>query len=90
MNPEDAVRYAFHTVGKALIVTTLILSVGFTVLSFSSFSMNSNMAKLTAITILFALIADFIFLPPLLIKFETWRSLVKRKQPSKPAFAESK
>lgn len=90
MNPEDAVRYAFHTVGKALIVTTLILSVGFTVLSFSSFSMNSNMAKLTAITILVALIADFIFLPPLLIKFETWRSLVKRKQPSKPAFAESK
>ena len=89
MSPEDAVRYAFHTVGKALIVTTLILSVGFAILSFSAFSMNSNMAKLTAITILVALIADFIFLPPLLIKFETWRSLVASKGPAKPALAES-
>ena len=90
MSPEDAVRYAFHTVGKALIVTTLILSVGFAVLSFSSFSMNSNMAKLTAITISSQKWRLCKALPPLLIKFETWRSLVKHKQPSKPAFAESK
>ena len=77
LNPEDAVRYAFTTVGKALTVTTVILVVGFTILSFSSFSMNSNMAKLTSATIIIALVADFIFLPPLLIKAEKWRSLVK-------------
>ena len=77
LSPEDAVRYAFNTVGKALTVTTFILGVGFTILAFSSFAMNSNMAKLTSLTIVIALIADFIFLPPLLIKFETWKPLVK-------------
>ena len=77
LSPEDAVRYAFTTVGKALTVTTLILVVGFLILSFSAFSMNSNMAKLTSVTIVIALVADFIFLPPLLIKVENWRSLIK-------------
>jgi len=92
LNPEDAVRYAFNTVGKALTVTTFILAVGFTILSFSSFAMNSNMAKLTSLTIVIALIADFIFLPPLLIKFEKWMPLVKSKSPKispKPVFAKS-
>jgi hypothetical protein len=87
---EDAVRYAFNTVGKALTVTTFILAIGFIILSFSAFSMNSNMAKLTSITIVIALIADFIFLPPLLIKFESWKPLVKNnisKLSSKPLFA---
>jgi uncharacterized protein len=92
MNPEDAVRYAFHTVGRALFVTTFILAVGFTILSFSSFAMNSNMARLTSLTIIIALVADFIFLPPLLIKFESWKSLVKSedsKLQRKPVLAES-
>ena len=93
LNPEDAVRYAFNTVGKALTVTTLILAIGFTILSFSSFAMNSNMAKLTSLTIVIALVADFIFLPPLLIKFETWKPLVKNKLSKisgEPVFVKSK
>ncbi len=77
MNPEDAVRYSFSTVGRALVVTSLILVAGFTVLSFSAFAMNGNMAKLTAITLSIALIADFLFLPPLLMKLEKIRPLVK-------------
>jgi predicted RND superfamily exporter protein len=83
MEPEDAVRYSFSTVGRALIVTSLILVTGFTVLSFSSFSMNGNMAKLTAITLSIALLADFIFLPPLLTKLEQFSPLVKST--SKPS-----
>jgi predicted RND superfamily exporter protein len=79
LGPEDAVRYAFNTVGKALTVTTFILAIGFSILSFSAFSMNSNMAKLTSVTIIIALLADFIFLPPLLLKFERWKPLVKNK-----------
>jgi predicted RND superfamily exporter protein len=92
MSPEDAVRYAFKTVGKALIVTSFILVVGFTILSFSAFAMNGNMAKLTAITLAIALIADFLFLPPLLIKFEKLYPLVGRsgsKMKEKPVLAES-
>jgi predicted RND superfamily exporter protein len=79
METEDAVRYSFSTVGRALIVTSLILVAGFTVLSFSSFSMNGNMAKLTAITLSIALLADFIFLPPLLMKLEQISPLVRSK-----------
>ncbi len=68
LNSEDAVRYAFHTVGIALLVTTLVLIAGFMVLHQSAFKLNSDMGLLTAVTIGLALIADFIFLPPLLMK----------------------
>ena len=67
MSAEDAVRYSFHTVGTALWITSLILIAGFFVLTFSGFLMNSQMGVLTAITIAFALAADFLFLPPLLM-----------------------
>jgi predicted RND superfamily exporter protein len=80
MNSHEAVRYAFSTVGIALIVTSLILVVGFTVLSFSAFSMNSGMALLTAITLAIALIADFFFLPPLLMRLEALDPSVKKDE----------
>ena len=67
LSPEDAVRYAFKNVGMALLVTTFILFIGFSVLSFSTFSMNSDLGLMTSITIGVALIADFVLLPPLLI-----------------------
>jgi len=68
MDAQDAVRYAFSTVGMALWVTSLVLIAGFLVLSQSAFQVNSGMGLLTAIVIVFALIADFLFLPPLLIR----------------------
>jgi len=80
LNPEDSVRYAFHTVGRALIVTSLILVVGFTILSFSAFAMNSGMGRLTAMVILIALVADFLFLPPLLIQMEKFRPAVEKNR----------
>jgi predicted RND superfamily exporter protein len=69
-SPADAVRYAFVSVGRALLVTSIVLVVGFLVLSLSSFELNSGMGLLTAIVIVFALVADFLLLPPLLIKLE--------------------
>ncbi|WP_372740140.1 RND family transporter [Neptunomonas sp.] len=67
---EDAVRYAFASVGRALWITTLVLVVGFLVLAQSSFKVNADMGLLTAITIMIALIVDFLFLPPLLMKLD--------------------
>jgi len=67
MNAEDAVRYAFNTVGVALFVTTVVLVGGFLVISQSNFLVNAEMGLLTAITIAIALIVDFLFLPPLLM-----------------------
>jgi predicted RND superfamily exporter protein len=70
LDPQGAVRYAFHTVGIALVVTTLVLIAGFMVLAQSAFKLNADMGILTALTIGFALLADFIFLPPLLMKVD--------------------
>jgi predicted RND superfamily exporter protein len=72
LDAEAAVRYAFSTVGVALWVTSAALIAGFLVLSTSSFELNSGMGLLTAIVIAFALLADFLFLPPLLIKMDQW------------------
>jgi len=70
MNSEDAVRYAFENVGMALFITSFALVAGFLVLSLSAFELNSGMGQLTAITIAAALVADFLLLPPLLMKLE--------------------
>ena len=69
-SPPDAVRYAFVTVGRALLTTSLVLVAGFLVLSLSSFELNAGMGLLTALVIALALVADFFLLPPLLMKVE--------------------
>ena len=71
MNSADAVRYAFSTVGKALWITTLVLIAGFLVLAQSAFEVNSGMGLLTALILAIALVADFLFLPPLLMALDT-------------------
>jgi predicted RND superfamily exporter protein len=70
LDEKEAVRYAFNTVGIALWVTSLVLVMGFWVLSQSHFSLNSDMGAMAAITIAIALIMDFLFLPPLLMRLE--------------------
>ncbi|MBU0960971.1 MAG: MMPL family transporter [Proteobacteria bacterium] len=70
MNSEDAVRYAFNTVGSAIWITTIALAGGFTVLSFSGFQINAHMGAMTALTISLALLLDFFFLPALLLKMD--------------------
>ena len=67
MGTEDAIVYAFRTVGTALTVTSLILCAGFLILSTSAFLPNGGMAQLTTIAIVAALLADFFLLPPLLM-----------------------
>ncbi len=74
LSSEDAVRYAFRNVGRALMTTSLVLVAGFIVLAFSSFKLNAGMGMLTAIVITFALLADFFLLPPLLMKLEGKKS----------------
>jgi len=64
---KQAVVYAFETVGRALVTTTIVLISGFAVLSTSSFALNSYMARITVIIITAALIIDFLLLPALLI-----------------------
>ncbi len=67
LSTEDAVRYSFRTVGIAIVVTSIALMAGFAILTLSGFYVNYSMGILTVIAILFALLTDFLFLPPLLI-----------------------
>jgi uncharacterized protein len=78
-SPEEAIRYAFHTVGRAIVVTTVVLVAGFSVLMQSNFGFNSDMGKLTAITIAVALILDLLLLPALLLSIDKIGSKIKNK-----------
>lgn len=68
-----AVRYAFAQVGGAMVITSLVLMAGFGVLTLSDFTINAQMGLLTAITIGFALLADMLMLPPLLLVWAAWQ-----------------
>ena len=70
LDSKQAVNYAFQTVGVALTATTIVLCVGFMVLSLSPFQINSEMGLMSALTIALALFVDFYFLPPLLLRFD--------------------
>lgn len=71
--PEAAIRYAFKTVGNALVITSIVLSAGFMVLAQSHFQVNAIMGLLVAITIVVALTFDFLFLPGLLLRLDRKR-----------------
>ncbi|WP_420856586.1 efflux RND transporter permease subunit [Vibrio pelagius] len=84
---EQAVRYAFHTVGRALWITTVVLVAGFSVLALSGFRLNADMGLLSAIVIFIALVVDFILLPILLMIFDNENHYVsdaKKQTPETP------
>ena len=64
---EDSIRYAFHNVGTAIVVNTIILTAGFLVMTTSAFKMNVDLGLMTVLAIVFALILDFLFLPAMLL-----------------------
>ena len=67
---SEAVRYAFRSVGQALFTTTMMLVLGFLVFASSGFAISWMLGLLVALTIGFALIYDFLLLPPLLIAID--------------------
>jgi predicted RND superfamily exporter protein len=83
LDAQAAVRYAFSSVGMALLITSIILVIGFSILSLSSFELNKGLGRLTAIVIVVALTADFFILPPLLMALGNTRiGLKKEKGPT--------
>jgi uncharacterized protein len=67
LSAPDSIRYAFETVGVAIIFNTIILLAGFLVLTQSAFKINMELGMLTSLTIGLALILDFLLLPGLLL-----------------------
>ncbi len=66
----EAVRSTFHTVGHALWTTTAVLAAGFLVFFSSGFEPSWVLGLMVAVTVVFALAADFLLLPPLLIAID--------------------
>jgi predicted RND superfamily exporter protein len=67
LNAHDGVRFSFSHVGSPLLITSGVLIIGFLVLVFSDFQLNAELGLLTAITLGFALLMDFLLLPPILM-----------------------
>ncbi|MFT6895966.1 MAG: putative RND superfamily exporter protein [Paraglaciecola sp.] len=66
---NDAVKRTFNSVGYALLYTTTIIAVGFSLLSFSDFVPSILFGLLTCLAMLVALITDTTLLPALLHRF---------------------
>ncbi len=79
LGTTEAVRYAFRTVGVALIATSVVLVANFAVIGTSNFYPNSSMGQLSAITIAMALVVDFFFFVPLLIVLDQRRRSGREK-----------
>ncbi len=77
LGPQLAIHETVRSVGVAVVVTSLALTLSFAVFTFSGFLVNQHLGWLTALTLLAALIADLFFLPSLLLRSD--------RQPRKPA-----
>lgn len=67
---ESAIRATIHRVGKALVMTTVALVAGHTVVVFSGFPAIQKFGLLTALTIGSALAGDLLILPALLVSVD--------------------
>ncbi|MGI9283958.1 MAG: efflux RND transporter permease subunit [Pseudomonadales bacterium] len=86
--PRDAVVKTYRSVGKALMMTTLVMATGFLIPSFVA-DMYANVLwyRMMIVVIVSALIIDLGFLPVLLVKIDPWLKL--GKQPARaPAAAD--
>ena len=66
LNSEEAINEVFEIVGTAMLVITLSLAAGFSVLIASGFEVNRSLGAQTTIVILANLFIDWLMLPPLL------------------------
>lgn len=72
-SPAEAVIKTTREVGSALCVTSFALISGFGCLAFSGFKLNESMGLLTGGCILFALVADLLLLPAILLWIDSER-----------------
>ena len=69
-SPADAIVPTFRLVGRPLLTTTLIFALGFLVFALSGLLTNQTLGLLVGLTVIVALVADFLLFPPLLMAFD--------------------
>ncbi len=70
-NVHDAIEYAMHTSGRAVMLTSIILVSGFSVMLLGSFVSYIYVGLFSAMIMSFALIGDLIFMPAMLYVFDS-------------------
>jgi len=66
-DPQKAVYETLHTTGRAMLVTTIVLSLGFFIFAFATMNNVTNFGLLTGFTIIMALVADYLIAPALMV-----------------------
>jgi len=66
LNMADTFDEVLHYAGRAILFTTIVLALSFSVFAFSTFTPNQNFGVVTAIALILALIIDLLYLPALL------------------------
>ena len=66
-NALEAVRQTLDTSGRAMVTTSIVLCLGFSILMLSSMHNITNFGLLIALTIFMALVADFLLAPAIMI-----------------------
>lgn len=67
LGPNEAILETFMITGKALVITTVLLVVGFGAFVFGEFVPNRNFGMLCSMILALALLTDLFFLPALLL-----------------------
>ncbi|MGB2927567.1 MAG: MMPL family transporter, partial [Desulfobacterales bacterium] len=66
-DPNFAVMETLHTTGRAMLVTTCVLSIGFFIFIFASMNNLLHFGLLTGLTVIMALLADYFIAPALVV-----------------------
>ena len=82
--PAEAIVPTFKQVGMPLLITTLIFALGFLVFGASGLSTNQTLGVLVGLTIVIALIADFLLFPALLVVLDRRKLRLNEPAPDVP------
>ena len=85
MTPEQSVKATFNNTMSAIVISSVLLVVGFILLTSSSFEKNAQMGLLTSGTIVLALFFDLIVLPVIAMRFIRQAPTLKHQLVVKPA-----
>lgn len=69
LSVDDSIRFTFEQAGRGVLITTVVLSAGFAMMTFSDFTVNATLGLLVSGTIIIAILFDVLFLPSVLKVF---------------------
>ena len=88
LNDKRAIKETLRHIGRPIIYTTLTISIGFSILSFSSFKPTALFGTMMVITMFSALVGDLILLPSLMqhVELVTLWDLMRLKLGKEPRY----